>query len=537
MDSLVLPLLAAAPACLLIAGGLVPARLADRQARAMRAVVVWLTALSVAAAAATAGLLATTGPVDHVFWAAPAPLPLNVGVFVDSLTAVMLLLVSFIGLVIARFAARALEGEPRQGRFFAALSLTLGAVLTLVVSRNLVMLTVAWMLTSYGLHRLLEHYPDRPWAIWAARKKFLVSRLGDAMLMAALALTIWHFGTADYVALFAEADAIRASAAPLPPVLTVIGILFVLGAMTKSAQVPFHSWLPDTMEAPTPVSALMHAGIINAGGFLVIRLSPLVSLSHLALDLLALMGAVTALFGGLVMLTQTSIKRSLAFSTIAQMGFMMLQCGLGAFSAGLLHIVAHSLYKAHAFLSCGSVLDAAAKTRLDGKPVVGATQAALALPCAMVIAAGGAAAGGFITGIDPASKPGGLVLVAVMAIALTTLVWQSLLAGSWPVALGGIAAAGGVSLGYAVAWLGIDRLLESAAVAHGVGPASPLDIVVAAIVVVGFVGIFALHAAASTLARSPIVRALYVHAANGFYLDVPARRLTARVWGLTTPVP
>lgn len=533
----ILPIVAAAPAGLLLAAGLAPSRLADRHPRVVADTVVRLALLAVAAAVAAAGLLAATGPIDHAFWTAPAPLPLNVGVYLDSLTAVMLLLVSFIGLVIARFAARALIGEPHQGRFFTRLSLTLGAVLTLIVSRNLVMFTAAWMLTSYGLHRLLEHYPDRPWAVWAARKKFLVSRCGDALLLAALALTIWHFGSADYSTVFAEADAIRSNGASVPWSIAAIGMLFVLGAMTKSAQLPFHSWLPDTMEAPTPVSALMHAGIINAGGFLVIRLSPLVTLSHLALDVLALVGAVTALFGGVVMLTQTSIKRSLAFSTIAQMGFMMLQCGLGAFSAALLHIVAHSLYKAHAFLACGSVLDAAAKTTLDGRVTSGAARAVVALPLAIAVASLAAVGGGVVTGIDPVGKPGGMVLVAVMAIALTTLVWQSLLTGSWPVAAGGIVAAVGVSSAYAAASLGIDRLLASASVSHAIGPASSLDAIVAVVVVVGFIGVFALQAASGSLARLPAARALYVHAANGFYLDIPARRLTARVWGLTAPVP
>ena len=537
MPDTLLPLVAAAPATLLIAAGLVPVRLANQHPRAMANAVVRLAGIAVAAAVTTAGLLAATGPVDHAFWTAPAPLPLNVGVFVDSLTAVMLLLVSFIGLVIARFSARALAGDPDQGRFFTWLSLTLGAVLALIVSRNLVMFTAAWMLTSYGLHHLLQHYADRPWAAWAARKKFLISRCGDVALLAAVALTIWQFGSADYSVVFAAADAARSSQATVPASLAAISVLLVLGAMTKSAQVPFHSWLPDTMEAPTPVSALMHAGIINAGGFLVIRLSPLVALSHLALDLLALVGAVTALFGGLVMLTQTSIKRSLAFSTIAQMGFMMLQCGLGAFSAALLHIVAHSLYKAHAFLACGSVLDAAARTKLDGVPKAGPARAVVALPVAFAVAAVAALGGGLLIGFDPVAKPGGLVLIVVMAVALTTLVWQSLLTGSWPVAVGGIAAAAGTSLVYAAASLGMEKLLASAAVAHVVGPISALDMLVAVIVVVGFVGVFALQAAAATLSRLPAVRALYVHAANGFYLDVPARRLTARVWGLTAPVP
>ena len=528
--------LAGLPPLALLACGLVPSSLADRHARRMRAAVVGLAAATLAAAAAAGGLLAWGGPVDLAVWSAPQPLPLNVGVYFDGLTAVMFLLISFVGLVIARFSVRYLDGDPRQGRFFRWLAFTLGAVLLLVVSRNLVMFTAAWMLTSIGLHQLLEHYPDRPWAIWAARKKFLISRLGDAMLLAALGLTFWCFGSSDYAVVFAKAEALRSEAGG-GPLVAVIGLLYVLGAMTKSAQFPFHSWLPDTMEAPTPVSALMHAGIINAGGFLVIRLSPLIALSHSVLGLLALVGAFTALFGGLVMLTQTSIKRSLAFSTIAQMGFMMLQCGLGAFSAALLHIVAHSLYKAHAFLACGSVLDGAARVKTEARPALKGVAAIAALPVAIGIAAGLCLAPVAVFGVNLAAKPGAVVLGMVMAVALATLVWQSLLSGSWKLAAGGIAGGLVVSLAYVAAYLGVDAILQRSAVAQAVLPTSVFDLAVSGLVVIGFLGVFAIQAATTTLARLPAIRALHVHAANGFYCDIPARQLTARVWGLTTPVP
>jgi NAD(P)H-quinone oxidoreductase subunit 5 len=536
IPDLLVAALAGLPPLALLACGLVPSSLADRHARRMRAAVVGLAAATLAAAAAAASLLAWGGPVDLAVWSAPRPLPLNVGVYFDGLTAVMFLLISFVGLVIVRFSVRYLDGDPRQGRFFRWLAFTLGAVLLLVVSRNLVMLTAAWMLTSLGLHQLLEHYPDRPWAIWAARKKFLISRLGDAMLLAALGLTFWCFGSSDYAVVFAEAETLRSEAGG-GPLVAVIGLLYVLGAMTKSAQFPFHSWLPDTMEAPTPVSALMHAGIINAGGFLVIRLSPLIALSHSALGLLALVGAFTALFGGLVMLTQTSIKRSLAFSTIAQMGFMMLQCGLGAFSAALLHIVAHSLYKAHAFLACGSVLDGAARVKTEVRPALQGMAAIAALPVAIGIAVGLCLAPVAVFGVNLAAKPGAVVLGMVMAVALTTLVWQALLSGSWKLAAGGIAGGLVVSLAYVAAYLGVDAILQRSAVAHAVLPTSVFDLAVSGLVVIGFLGVFAIQAAATRLARLPGIRALHVHAANGFYCDIPARQLTARVWGLTTPVP
>jgi NAD(P)H-quinone oxidoreductase subunit 5 len=528
--------LAGLPPLALLACGLVPGARADRQPGRMRAAVVGLAAATLAAATAAAGLLAWGGPVDLAVWSAPQPLPLTIGVWFDGLTAVMFLLIAFVGLVIARFSVRYLDGDPRQGRFFRWLAFTLGAALLLVVSRNLVMFTVAWMLTSFGLHQLLEHYADRPWAIWAARKKFLISRLGDAMLLVALGLTFWCFGSSEYGVVFAQAEALR-SDAECGLLVSAIGLLYVLGAMTKSAQFPFHSWLPDTMEAPTPVSALMHAGIINAGGFLVIRLSPLISLSHTALGLLALVGAFTALFGGLVMLTQTSIKRSLAFSTIAQMGFMMLQCGLGAFSAALLHIVAHSLYKAHAFLACGSVLDGAARVKTEARPAMNGVAAIAVLPVAIGIAVALCLAPVAILGVDVTAKPGAAVLGLVMVVALTTLVWPALLSGSWRLAAAGITGGLIVSLAYVAAALGVDVILERSAVARQVLPTSAFHIAVSGLVAIGFLAVFAIQAAATTLARLPTIRSLYVHAANGFYCDIPARRLTARVWGLTAPVP
>ena len=537
MNPLPLALLVALPPLVLLATGLVPTGFANRHARGLRDFVLSLAGLSLAAAAAAATLLVWTGPVDRVFWEAPGLPALNVGIYFDTLAAVMTVLIAFVGAVIARFSNRYLDGDPRQGRFYRWLAFTFGAVLLLVVSRNLLMFTGAWILTSAGLHQLLLHYPDRPWALWAARKKLLISRLGDAFLIAALVLTYRQFGSFDYSEVFAQADALRAGGFPVGMVPAAIAMLYVLGAMTKSAQFPFHSWLPDTMESPTPVSAFMHAGIINAGGFLVIRLSPLVTLSPVALDLLAVIGAITALVGGLVMLSQTSIKRALAFSTIAQMGFMMLQCGLGAFSAALLHIVAHSLYKAHAFLASGSVLEAAARLKTDARPKLQGMAALFMLPVAVAaaVAIGGAAVQ--IADIDLAKKAGGVVLGIVLMVAVTTLIWHGLVSGSVKLALASIAGGALVTGVYLAGFLAFDRLLALSSVARNSLPPSSVDVFVSGLVVVGFLGVFAIQTAASWLSRLPAVRALYVHASNGFYFDIPARQLTARVYGLSAPVP
>lgn len=529
-------ILLASPIVLLLGAGIVPSRWANHHVQQMRRATVALMGLALACSMAGAVTLALWGPVDIAWVRVAWPLPLNVGLYFDSLSAVMLLLISFVGLIIARYSVRYLDGEATQGRFLRWMMFTLGAVLMLVISRNLVMFTVAWMVTSLGLHQLLTHFSDRPWAIWAARKKFLISRLGDLLLIAALILTYYCFGSFDYSEIFAAAKTFQQESVDGTWLATLIGGLLVLGAMTKSAQFPFHSWLPDTMETPTPVSALMHAGVINAGGFLIIRLSPLLSLASVALDFLAIVGAFTALFGAVVMLTQTSVKRALAYSTIAQMGFMMLQCGLGAYSAALLHIVAHSVYKAHAFLSSGSVLESAARMKTESPPRLAGSRAILYLPVALAIAGGLVLGTAWLLGIHYAAKPGAGILGLIVIIALTQLVWNALATGSWRLTLLGITAAAIVSGGYFGAYNLTDRLLSSSVSYHAIST-TPQDLVVFALVAIGFLAVFVLQATSGSLSHWPHMRRLYIHAANGFYFDIPARRLTALFWGRTTPTP
>ena len=462
--------------------------------------------------------------------------PIGMGVYLDPVAVVMAVLISFIGLIIARFSIRYLSGDANQGRFFRWMSLTLGASLFMAIASNLLVFGIAWMLTSLGLHQLLTHYPERPWAIWASRKKFLISRVGDILLLGAIWLTFTHLGTLDYAEIFAWAEKSRVSVAETDPVLPWITLLFVLGAMTKSAQVPFHTWLPDTMETPTPVSALMHAGVINAGGFLVIRLSPLLTLTPLALDLLALAGAVTALLGGVVMLTQTSIKRSLAYSTIAQMGFMMLQCGLGAFSAAMLHIVAHSAYKAHAFLRSGSVLEKAPSS-LEPWTIGQTAGRGLGnwlIPPAISLLL--VSVGFYLLGIHPLTKPGGLLLGMVLALALTQFLVNSWAISHRTLVFHGFAGASLLCAAYFTAFAAMDHLVAPSVAAPRAAP-SVLEWCLMALVAVGFALVFLLQRLAGRLAQTNWMRGLHVHAMNGFYIDIPARRLTARFYGQSSPVP
>ena len=294
MASILVPLLSLLGPLALVAAALSPA--AGPAVMARRAEVAALTGL----AAALAGLAhwALSGAHTPAGWAAL--------VYVDALSAIMLLLVSFVGAVVVRYSRNYLDGDPGQERFFRWLCLTLAAVLVLIVSGNLLTFLAAWVATSMGLHRLLLFYGERTNARLAARKKFVVSRIGDACLLVA-AVLLWHaFGSLDFATIFAGAEIAHATGVQ-PANLTLIALLLVAGALLKSAQFPFHGWLLEVMETPTPVSALLHAGIINAGGFLILRFADVIALSVPALDTLAIIGGATAMFGSVVMLTQTSV--------------------------------------------------------------------------------------------------------------------------------------------------------------------------------------------------------------------------------------
>jgi NAD(P)H-quinone oxidoreductase subunit 5 len=247
-------------------------------------------------------------------------------------------LVAFIGWVVIRYSGTYLDGEARQGAFTGWMSLTLAAVLLLVLSGNLVQLVLAWIATGLFLHRLLLFYADRIQAQRAAAKKFVSARLGDAALIGAAVLLVCAYGTGNIAAIL---DAARSGGGG--GLATVAAVLLAVAGLLKSAQFPFHGWLTEVMETPTPVSALLHAGVINAGGFLIIRFADVMLLSPTVMAVLVLFGGFTAIFGSLVMLTQPAVKTSLAWSRIAQMGFIILECGLWLFPLALLHIVAHSL--------------------------------------------------------------------------------------------------------------------------------------------------------------------------------------------------
>lgn len=457
------------------------------------------------------------------------------GLYLDGLTAVMLVLVAFVGAVVIRYSGRYLDGDPNHARFMGWLSLTLAAVLLLIVSGNLLQFALAWVGTSVGLHRLLVFYGERPAAVLAARKKFLASRIGDVCLIAAMVLLHGAFGSLDYAGIFAGADALRTSGADpaLSAPVHAIAFLLVVAALLKSAQFPLHGWLTEVMETPTPVSALLHAGIINAGGFLVLRFADVVSLSTPSLHVLALVGGLTALFGSVVMLTQTSVKVSLAYSTIAQMGFMMLQCGLGAFSAALLHIVAHSLYKAHAFLSSGSVIDIA---RASWSPSPGGklhpARLALAVGAVLVVAL----AVGTMSGASLAAKPGVFALGAIMLFGLVHLIAGAIDERPTGYVIGRASAlAVLVATVYFALQFGAERLLAGS-LPEVREAGTLLGHVIVAVVVLGFGALTVFQNLMPRHAGEPRWQALHIHIANGFYVNTLANRLVLRIWPSPPPI-
>jgi NAD(P)H-quinone oxidoreductase subunit 5 len=506
-----------APPLSLIAAGLLPPRVAAALGRRFQACVTAATGMQFLLAATAACWLAAQPPGTQALALPTWPIagPLAISLLYDGVSSLMLGLVSFIGWVICRYSIRYLDGEPGQSRYFRWTAFTIGSVSLLVVSGNLLLLVVCWVMTSLGLHQLLLHYGDRPAAQRAAWTKFTISRIGDAALIAAIANLYAEFATLEFSDLFA---AVEAAGEAAPRVKTAAWLL-VLGAITKSAQFPFHTWLPLTMETPTPVSALMHAGIVNAGGYLLIRTSPIVVLAPLALDVLAIVGAVTACLAAVVMLTQTSIKKSLAYSTIAQMGFMMLQCGLGAYSAALLHILAHSLYKAHAFLSSGSVL---AQRSGRASETSGAEPRWGHLALTAAILAGSLAASLASFGVDVRDKPGGWLLGSVLCLALLHWMCQVLRSGDRRLLIPALAIAVLLCFASVATFVAVDTI--SGASLPRVGP-TPAMWLVTALVWIGFAGMFALQVQLTGGNPRRWMNAWYVHALNGFYIESTLRRV------------
>jgi len=320
--------------------------------------------LSILAFIDVAGGHHTTTPLYT--WVASGNLDVHIGLYIDRLTAVMLLLVTIVSSLVHVYTIGYMHGEPGYARFFSYIALFTFSMLMLVLADNLLQLFIFWEAVGLCSYLLIGHWYERASACAAATKAFLVNRVGDFGFILGLLLVWVSFGSLNYHEVFsAVQEHIGETINLLAPfgsvwevsLFTLICLLLFTGAIGKSAQVPLHVWLPDAMEGPTPISALIHAAtMVTAGVFMVARLSPLYNLSPAAMDVVAVVGAATMVFGATIALTQTDIKRVVAYSTVSQLGYMVMACGLGAYASGMYHLLTHGAFKALLFLGCGSVI-------------------------------------------------------------------------------------------------------------------------------------------------------------------------------------
>ena len=295
-------------------------------------------------------------------WANSGNLNLEVGFLIDQLTVMMMLVVSFVSLMVHVYTIGYMHEDPGYQRFFSYISLFTFSMLMLVMSNNFLQLFFGWEAVGLVSYLLIGFWYTRPTAIFANMKAFLVNRVGDFGFLLGIGLVAAHTGSLNYAEVFSQADMLATKTIELFPgspwlLITVICICLFIGAMGKSAQVPLHVWLPDSMEGPTPISALIHAAtMVTAGIFMVARMSPLFELSDTALSFVLVIGATTALFMGFLGIIQNDIKRVVAYSTLSQLGYMTVALGVSAYSAAVFHLMTHAFFKALLFLGAGSVI-------------------------------------------------------------------------------------------------------------------------------------------------------------------------------------
>ncbi len=307
----------------------------------------------------------------HVFngpvytWLTSGDYRFEVGFLIDSLTTTMMLVVTFVSLMVHIYTIGYMQEDPGYNRFFSYISLFTFSMLMLVMSNNFMQLFFGWEAVGLVSYLLIGFWYTRPTAIFANMKAFLVNRVGDFGFILGIGLVLAHFGTLDYATVFKQAPDFANTTVSLfadrewatVSLMTLTCICLFIGAMGKSAQVPLHVWLPDSMEGPTPISALIHAAtMVTAGIFMVARMSPLFELSTTALSFVIVIGAITALFMGFLGIIQNDIKRVVAYSTLSQLGYMTVALGASAYSVAIFHLMTHAFFKALLFLAAGSVI-------------------------------------------------------------------------------------------------------------------------------------------------------------------------------------
>ena len=295
-------------------------------------------------------------------WMVVDGINMEVGFLVDRLTALMMCVVTFVSLMVHIYTIGYMHDDPGYQRFFSYISLFTFAMLMLVMANNFLQLFFGWEAVGVVSYLLIGFWYTRPRAIFANMKAFLVNRVGDFGFLLGIAAIVHYTGSLDYAAVFTKAEFMQGqqieifSGTPWSG-LTVACICLFIGAMGKSAQVPLHVWLPDSMEGPTPISALIHAAtMVTAGVFMVARMSPLFEYSDVALSFVLVIGATTALFTGFLGIVQNDIKRVVAYSTLSQLGYMTVALGASAYAAGIFHLGTHAFFKALLFLAAGSVI-------------------------------------------------------------------------------------------------------------------------------------------------------------------------------------
>ncbi|MFT6855801.1 MAG: NAD(P)H-quinone oxidoreductase subunit 5 [Cyclobacteriaceae bacterium] len=442
---------------------------------------------------------------------------LGFSIRLDALSMTMFTMISLLGFIILRFSTNYLDGDARQAIFLARLATTIASVELLVLSGNLGQLFVFWVITSVCMHYLLVFYRNRPQAIAAARKKFIVARLGDLSLFLAIVLVYVSIGSGDLAKIFEEVQ----NAGFLSVPLTWATIFFVLAAVLKSAQFPTHGWLIEVVETPTPVSALLHAGLLNAGPFLIVRMGFLMSASTTASLMLIIIGGFTAMFASVVYLTQPTVKVSLGYSSVAHMGFSLLVCGFGVYSAAILHLVAHSFYKAHSFLSSGSTIDSVRAKRIS-VPKRRGSYLLIALSIAFSLAV--YAIFCYLWGIQPQQDFGLMAIGAIIVMGLSQILTQTLDSK-------GTVKAMLQSAFLVIAVAGLFFILEKAAhwllqsqIPQTNVPSMAIQMT-SGVIVFCFVVIVLIQLAAPNLNNGKVGYMLGVHLRNGLYANVIFDRL------------
>ena len=508
-----LPLVLAAlvPACLFVSAFLISRQRSRffRVASYVTAMTAGLTYLAVILrpVLSWAGFDARTTRPDSV---------LNDVVQLDYVSGAMFVLVSTLALVVVRYSRSYLAGQKELDRYERSLMLTIAAVSLLVTSNHLAVLIVAWFVTDVGLHQLLTFYRTRRQAIIVAHKKFLLSRVADACFVSSIVIIGAEVGSLriDVVNAFAQTNG------ELSPTMHVATVLLVFGVLLKTAQLPFHGWMLQVMEAPTPVSALLHAGVVNIGGFVMIRLAPLMAHATIAQGILVGVGLFTTIAASLVMTTRPAVKGTLAWSTIGQMGFMLVQCGLGAWHLALMHLLAHSLYKAHTFLSSGSVVQ-----QWRAGHIVHSPRARLWHLLAGAVVVYVAVVPFYFASALPTGHLSDTIgpLAFVLGLSFAPMIGRALAAGFRAFLIASL-----FTVGASASYFGWHVLFELIAPAINAG--APTPELMWSIVVYGLVFLFLAQSIMQTSPNGRFSNWIQPHLLSGLYIDDWFTRLTFRLW-------